>query len=390
MSPHEKQCRVCQYGPDRIEWGVSNSEVARIVGCDRKSVSRHKDWAKAQGIETATTDPNWRPRSKWQSGENTLQSWTYVGEQGEPAWPVIQRAPEPPAKRKVTAAPLIKKWKTCVAGADTQIGFRVLPDGTQDPFHDDAALTLFNTLVEAENPHSVILAGDIIDMAEQGRFAQEASFANTTQLAIDRTYYWLADIRDKTGGEIHLIEGNHDKRLQRFVEENAKAAFGLRIAGMPESWPVMSLQNLLQTDALGIQYYDAYPNANVWLNNNLRAEHGTKVNSRGSTAQRYLDETPHVSRIIGHTHRQEIVQRTTWDRVGKIKSAVINPGCLCRVDGAVPSVHGSIGASGVPATVYEDWQQGAAIIRYTDDQFFVELVQFEDGMMLYKGQEVTA
>lgn len=389
MSTHEEQCKVCAYGPQNIEWGLSNVKVATLVGCDPKSVRRHKDWA-FEHSTPETEDPNWKPRKKWQSGDRTLYSHEYVGPESTPEWPLIERAPSPrPEMRKVTAAPLVHKWKTAVAGADTQIGYRVFEDGTVDPFHDDQAMFLFNEIVRAENPDQTILAGDIIDMAEQGKYTQEASFANTTQMAIDRTFYWLEEMRSFTGGQIHMIEGNHDKRLQNFVELNAKAAFGLRKAGWPDSWPVMSLPNLLRLDELDILYYDAYPNAHVWINNNLRAEHGTKVNSKGSTAQRYLDETPHISRIVGHTHRQEIVQRTTWDRMGKIKSAVINPGCLCRVDGAVPSVHGSIGADGKPATVYEDWQQGAAIIRYTDDQFFSELIQFEDGTMIYKGEEIS-
>ena len=180
------------------------------------------------------------------------------------------------------------------------------------------------------------------------------------------------------------------KFYQNFVELNAKSAFGLRRAEWPDEWPVMSMPYLLRLNELDVTYHDAYPNAHVWVNDVLRAEHGDKVNSKGSTAQRYLADTPHVSRLFGHTHRQEVVQRTTWDRAGKIKSAAINPGCLCRVDGAVPSVHGSIGANGQPSTVYEDWQQGAAIIRYTDDQFFVELVQFEDGMTVYGGKELRA
>jgi predicted phosphodiesterase len=276
-----------------------------------------------------------------------------------------------------------------VAGADTQIGYRNV-NGELDPFHDEKAMALFVELVRLEKPERVILAGDIIDLAEQGRWTQEAGFALTTQAAIDRTYRFLYDLREAApSAKIDLIEGNHDKRMQNFVELNAKSAFGLKRAGWPDEWPVMSIPYLLRLDELKVTYYDAYPNAHVWINNNLRAEHGTKVNSNGSTAQRYLNETPHISRLFGHTHRQEVVQRTTWDRMGKIRSQAINPGCLCRVDGAVPGVHGSIGADGKPATYYEDWQQGAAVIRYTDDEFFVELVQFDDGKTIYQGQELT-
>lgn len=385
---HEKQCKVCAYGPDLIDWSLSNKAISRIINCSDKSVGGHRKWMDAQDDgRPAWVAESGTPRGAWQLPDGTWrESYRNTAEGEIPEWPIIDR-PSPLKTTKTAAPVLVQKWKTAVVGADTQIGFRRLDDGTFDPFHDDAALSLFNTLVEMENPAQVILAGDIVDMPEQGRFAQELAFAGTTQASIDRTYEWTHDMRERTSGEIHFIEGNHDKRLQNFVETNAMAAFGLKRAGWPDHWPVMSMPYLLRLDELDINYYDAYPNAHVWINNVLRAEHGTKANNKGSTAQKYLDDTPHISRVIGHSHRQEVVQRTTWDRMGKIKSQVVNPGCLCRVDGAVPSFHGSTGANGKPATVYEDWQQGAAIIRYTDDQFFSELVQFDEGMMLYKGTE---
>lgn len=393
------QCLMCQANAD-LEPDETNAAAARRLGISKDSVRRHRKHL--QGYEpvranTSLNDPFFtdipleQVTSRGTSRRLEDGSWekiSYRPVEATPEWPVVDRAANAFKTSKVTFLPA-RKWKVAVAGADSQIGFRSLESGL-DPFHDDRALALFNSIVEGENPDSVLLCGDILDFAEQGKYTQEAAFANTTQLALDRTHEWLADMRSKTAGDIHLIEGNHDKRLQNFVELNAKAAFGLRRAGWPDSWPVMSLPYLLRLDDLNVSYYDAYPNAHVWLNNVLRAEHGDKVNSKGSTAQRYLDETPHVSRVFGHTHRQEVVSRTTWDRMGKIRSSAINPGCLCRVDGAVPSVHGSIGANGAPATVYENWQQGAAVIRYTDDEFFVELIQFEEGRTVYKGQELRA
>jgi len=389
MGPSDNPCKVCDYGVENFDGKLSNRAVARIIGCAESTVRLHKlrGCGEAHALKSV-----WEAQGK--GGEVvTLRSWRIPEDGGDasvPDWPVIDRPSPRKIKRKIASAPLIKKWKTAVAGADTQIGFRRFDDGTMDPFHDDKAMALFNALVEIENPDMTLLCGDILDLPENGRFAQEAAFANTLQASLDRTYEWLVDIRSKTTGTIDLIEGNHDRRLQNFVELNAKAAFGLRVAGWPESWPVMSLPHLLRLDELDIAYQDAYPNAVVWVNNILRAEHGTKVNSNGSTAQKYLSDTPHISRLFGHTHRQEIVQRTTWDRMGKIRTQAINPGCLCRVDGAVPGVHSSVGVTGRPSTVFEDWQQGAAIIRYTDDQFFTELVQFDDGVAMYQGQELVA
>jgi len=389
------KCKLC-LADVQIDTTLTNTALGRMYGIDAKSAGRHR-----KHIDNDNSRDNPDPffdvptsaitsrgkTTRMPDGSYEKITYAPAATVGAPAWPVIDRPAPLPVKRASGA--LLRKWKVAVAGADSQIGFRNVNDAL-DPFHDDKALALFTKIVELEKPNRVVLAGDIIDLAEQGRWTQEAGFALTTQAAFDRTYRWLYDLREAANGsKIDLIEGNHDKRMQNFVEINAKSAFGLKRAGWPDEWPVMSIPYLLRLDELRVTYYDAYPNAHVWINNNLRAEHGTKVNSNGSTAQRYLNETPHVSRLFGHTHRQEVVQRTTWDRMGKIRSQAINPGCLCRVDGAVPGVHSSIGADGKPATHYEDWQQGAAVIRYTDDEFFVELVQFDDGKTLYQGQELS-
>lgn len=311
---------------------------------------------------------------------------------GAPEWPVIQPGPAIAVRMpRARSFSIGGQWQTAVLAADTQIGFRRLEDGTLDPFHDEAAIDIFLKVVEIERPQQTVVMGDILDLAAQGRWTQEAGFAGTTQPSIDRTTMMGAELRERTPGQIVYIEGNHDKRMQNFVETNALSAFGLKKGGVPESWPVMSLQNLLRLDDYNIKYMDAYPTSHWWVNDQLRCEHGTKVNSSGSTAQKYTAETPHFSRAFGHTHRLEAQSRTTYDRVGKIKSVAINPGCLCRVDGGVPGVHSAIDLSGKPAEVWENWQQGVATIRFKESgEFFWELVQIEDGETVYQGEHITA
>lgn len=97
---------------------------------------------------------------------------------------------------------------------------------------------------------------------------------------------------------------------------------------------------------------------------------------------------PHVSTIFGHIHRQEIQSKTTFDRNGDIKNMAISPGCLCRIDGTVPSVKGGQGDDGRPVTQYENWQQGISVVTYKPEgSFHVELVHIDNGKTLYRGQE---
>jgi hypothetical protein len=120
--------------------------------------------------------------------------------------------------------------------------------------------------------------------------------------------------------------------------------------------------------------------------------HGTKVRSNGSTAAAYTNDTPHLSTIYGHIHRQELQYRTTYDADGPIRSVAVSPGCLCRVDGAVPSVNSGVSSDGKPGKHWENWQQGVAVVWYNEEtgRFAVELVHIIEGAALYQGQEFVS
>jgi predicted phosphodiesterase len=312
-----------------------------------------------------------------------------------PAWPVIQQAAPTIIKAapKSKSAPLNTEWEVAVVLPDPQIGYRLYEDGTMDAFHDEAAMDvaiqIINYLEHEVGVQQVVNLGDFLDLPMYGKYEQEANFAHTAQLAIDKGHIFLAEQRAAApDAKVIVLEGNHDRRMQKFISLNAMAAFGLKRANIPESWPVMSLPYLLRLDELDIEYVDAYPAGAHWINEKLRAIHGDKVRSNGSTAAGYTNEMPHVSTIFGHIHRQEIQSRTTFDRVGKIKSMAVSPGCLCRVDGAVPSVKGSIGIDGKPVTYYENWQQGISVVTYKPEgSFHVELVHIDDGKTLFRGKE---
>lgn len=309
-----------------------------------------------------------------------------------PAWPVIQPA-EPVTIHMDAPAPMpVRGMRLAIKGADTQIGYRLHPDGTLDPFHDDAAMDVFVQVCRHHQPDKVQILGDFLDLASQGRFAQEAAFAQTTQHAVNAGHAFLAKLRAACpDAEIVVIEGNHDKRMQNFIETNAIAAFGLKRAGLPESWPVMSLPYLLRMDELNIQYVDAYPAATDWDNDTTRNIHGTKANSRGSTTAQYVTELPHLNTWAGHTHRVEVTYRSvTGARGHAVESYSANPGCLCRVDGAVPSVNGAIGADGNAAHVVENWQQGIGFAYYKDAESWPHVYRIRNGRTLINGTEYTS
>jgi len=314
-----------------------------------------------------------------------------------PTWQPVQHAELVIIQPKVQTAALISiDWKVAVALPDPQIGYRKYEDGTVDTFHDEAAMDVALQVVGLDHGHplaQIINLGDFLDLPMYGTYEQETNFAHTAQLAINRGHRFLAEQRANAGvdARIILLEGNHDKRLNRFINTNAAAAYGVKVANMPEAWPVLSLQNLLRCDELGVEFIDGYPAAAHWINKRLRAMHGDRANASGSTAAQYANSNPNISTLFGHTHRMEQQSKTVFDRDQAIKSVSFSPGCLCRVDGAVPSVKGGIDVKGQALQYFENWQQGVSVIFFKDgddDSFHFDQVHIHKGKTMYRGQEI--
>lgn len=308
------------------------------------------------------------------------------------AWPVIQpAAPVQVIVKSPESRPARDGLSLSLKCADTQIGFRAVDDG-YETFHDQDAMDLFAEVCRIEQPESIVILGDFLDLPSQGRWAQEAGFARTTQMALDAGHAWLATLRFVApDARIVLIEGNHDKRMQTHIETNALASVGLKRANMPESWPVMSIQNLLRLDDIGVEYQDAYPAAAYWDDEQTRNIHGTKSNSKGSTTSQYSQALPHISTWVGHTHRAEITYKTVIGARGdRLDTYTANPGCLCRTDGTVPGVHGALHADGSSAWIVEDWQQGFGSLLYGSGQAWPQVWRIRDGKAFYRDRVIAA
>lgn len=318
-----------------------------------------------------------------------------LNERPQPKWepvtvakPVNITAPKPYKDPKT-------KHKVAVCLPDPQIGYRFIDD-KWSAFHDegamDVALQIVSYLADTDRVDAVVNLGDYLDLPTFGRFEQEAAFAGTTQKAFDRGHLFLQEQRAAAGEKAHivLIEGNHDRRLEKFIQTNAAAAWGLKRANANEL-PVMSIPYLLRLDEIGVEYIDAYPAGAYWLTPNLRAVHGNKARSNGSTAAAYTNADPHISTIFGHAHRLELQSKTVFNRDGAIRSIAVSPGCLCRVDGAVPSVNGSTKLDGQSARYHENWQQGVCVVTLDQDEKpFYELVQIDAGVAWFRGKKFTS
>lgn len=184
-----------------------------------------------------------------------------------------------------------------------------------------------------------------------------------------------------------MLEGNHDDRLAISTTANARAALRLRQAcTTPETWPVLSMQSLLRLDDLGVTYHDGYPANKTKLTvgtdelTPLYAVHGDLLD---------VVKVAKVSRqsyVQGHIHRRAM-HCETYEVDGRpITVMAFSPGCLCRVDGAVPSTK-SAKTRQRPLVRWENWQQGMAVITEHDDgDWAAEIVPIHRGRAMWRGK----
>lgn len=304
-----------------------------------------------------------------------------------PEWPVVQPGP----------AVEVSGWEprehvkngTIVAVLpDMQIGFYRHPDGALEPTHDPAAIDGAIGLCRHIQPDRVVLLGDNMDLPEFGKYRLSPAFAQTTQATVDYATETVAKLRAAVGDEctIDWLAGNHEERLQHWLADNARAAFGLRRGRTPEGWPVLSVPHLCRLDEHDITYHPGYPASDLWLTDNLKIIHGDRVRSRGSTAHKYLDEQK-VSVIYGHIHRIERAHRTREDIDGPAEIMAASPGCLARIDGAVPSTKQGLDLDGRPLKRAEDWQQGVGVVTIHDaGDWDYETARISNGSVFFRGQ----
>lgn len=356
--------------------GIPLEEVARV---DKVRVGEHE-----VAIKVRQEDGSDRIEVVRQAADSLVLTPVW---QSGPAWPVVAAAA--PVRVAASRARPADDCITAVVLPDTQIGWWDLDEGLV-PMHDPAALTVAVELVRRARPHHVVILGDLLDLGEAStKWLTTPTFARTTQASLDAAHEWLAQVRAAApAAEISLIEGNHDRRLSTLIQSNAASAFGLRRAQMPADWPVLSLPNLLRLDELDIRWYAGYPAARVWLREDVLVHHGTKV-----SAHKASRDPVAVSTIQGHTHRLGAQTRTLLGPGYPIHTVHVECGTLARVDGAVPSVHGSVDDSGRPLPAHEDWQQGLVVLEMDPepgDLPTVELVPIHQGRARWRGRTFSA
>lgn len=259
---------------------------------------------------------------------------------------------------------------------DTQFGFsRDIYSGKLTPFHDRFAINSVLKIAEKYNPETIVFLGDIVDWSGwSDKFIRLPEFYFTSQPALIEASWVMAQFRALTAGRVVVLEGNHDLRPEKMLINHLVDAYGLKAADQLDCTPVMSIDNLLGLSRMGIEYIRGYPDGETWINNNTKCIHGEKVRGQpGQTAAAVVRDANETV-IFGHIHKYELASKTIRDRNRVRSITAYAPGCLCHIDGRVPGSNKS-----------NNWQQGAAIVWYNDEESQIQHIDIKNGCAFYNG-----
>lgn len=259
--------------------------------------------------------------------------------------------------------------------------------------HDEAAINVGHQLMARVNEQlgldRVVYVGDNLDASGLSSHRTAPTYTNKFQLQVDRLGTEGAIARKIVGDRagIDFLAGNHEARLNNVLADKTPELLGLKRANSDEV--VMSIDYLCRFNEYGINYHDSYPNSEVWLTENLRVIHGKLIGSKsGDTAVKNL--VSGVSTIFGHTHRAELVWGTKLTTDGYQPIFAGTPGCLCRLDGSVPSASVGVNSQGTQTRKagQERWHQGVMVVEYDIDGRWVSpsIIPIQNGRAVWNGE----
>jgi hypothetical protein len=285
-------------------------------------------------------------------------------------------------------------WKTALIVMDRQTGHRRDEQSwAYETIHDREAIDLAVQVAALAQPEVIVDVGDVLDFAGVSSYVGTPDLKRSLQPAICEAAHDNARLASAAQPEaFHILEGNHDERLNEKLLEDAREMYQLREAEaqMKGGPPAMSVPALLNLEDAGIEWHGGYPDNELLLNDGLAIEHGNTAKADSGATTRYLlkYETTDYSRVFGHIHRHELAWKTAWKGRERRELCAASGGCLCRVDGGVPGTKDR-----------QNWQQGLILAHYDPNgwEHLIEPVRIwpdtgneRESVCWFRGQKLVA
>jgi hypothetical protein len=261
-------------------------------------------------------------------------------------------------------------------------GLVVFTGDQQAPYHDEDLHAKFVAWLKENKPARGVLIGDTVDFPDISRHRLRPEINATVQECINSGYALLKDyVEASPTTEWVKLPGNHDERIRNTLIDWTAELYDIKRAEIEghDEVSVLSIEHLLRLERLGIHYIDpgnSYEHAQVEISPYLAARHGwLATKGSGASALKTLEHLGY-SIVVGHTHRQSLVHRTTHD-IGGVPTtlAAAETGCMCKIQG------------GLGYAVAPDWQNGFATAEvYPGGKFKIDLGTYVSNMLLWRDQ----
>jgi len=209
--------------------------------------------------------------------------------------------------------------KKIIVGGDTHI-----------PFHNPQAVALFIQFLRWFKPDTLVINGDFLDCFQLSKYERSPFLEKETfqeEIKIART---LLKKMASTCKELYLIEGNHEWRLKKYIQQRARELYWLpglrmeRILGLGE-------KDLIRKAV--IKYVACPDNLSDFTHNYINLNglyigHFHKVLKNAGYTARILRDELGINLITGHTHRIGL----TWRQYIEEQKMGMESGCLCSLE----------------------------------------------------------
>ena len=212
-------------------------------------------------------------------------------------------------------------------------------------------------VIESLKPDRVEILGDYGDLMGLSRFAKAPTEVGVLQDDLDAIYDALLQLRVRApDAHIKFINGNHDDRVRRYLQEQAPGLFGIN---------ALTTQSLYRLDELEIEYGEGqYRVGKLWMLHG----HEIKVNG-GTNPARSAMLKINDSAIFGHVHKFSVSHKQSF--TGK-NFFVYSNACIADLN---PSY-----------LTMPDWVQGFSVIDFSESGLFqvqqVQVWKEDDGTRL--------
>lgn len=161
-----------------------------------------------------------------------------------------------------------------------------LPD-MHSPYHDKRAVNLVELVAQSIKPHKLVVLGDCPDFYAVSTHNKDPKRKDTFEKEVAITNRLLRRIESWGAKELHYINGNHENRLDRYIQETA-----------PEMNGIVSTDGLLGLTAHGWKvtpYKDHTMVGKVYITHDLGKAGASAVKDAMNSYQDNI--------VLGHLHR---------------------------------------------------------------------------------------